>query len=226
MAMSNIKSQLENEKCFSFTDSRSTDCTLVEMETILRSPSGLYPKLLGASWSDLDSAIQRLHDSDGTVRAVGVFQVRHGTSRLARILARLARLPAEGEAVDVRLEVTSQEKSEEWRRTFAGRPLVSTQSYRPDGRLDGVMVERMGIVELRFRLEVVGGAINYHTVGAAVRFGSLHVPLPHWLSPCVTAWERAVGDMNQIHVSVNVTFPLLGRLISYEGLLTRVEAQQ
>src|SRR5215475_9681357 len=204
MAMSNIKSQLENEKCFSFTDSRSTDCTLVEMETILRSPSGLYPKLLGASWSDLDSAIQRLHDSDGTVRAVGVFQVRHGTSRLARILARLARLPAAGEAVDVRLQVTAREKSEEWRRTFAGRPLLSIQYYRPDGRLDGVMVERMGIVEMRFRLEVAGGSLNYQTVSAGLRFGSLYVPLPYWLRPCVTAWEKSVGAMNQIHVSVDV----------------------
>src|SRR5262245_17141880 len=140
--MSNIKPQRGKGKCFSFTVSRSTDCTLVEMETILLSPSGLYPKLLGASWSDLDNAIQRLHDSNGTVRAVGVFQVRHGSSRLARTLARLARLPAAGEAVDVWLQVTAREKSEEWRRTFAGRPLVSMQSYPPDGRLDGVMVER------------------------------------------------------------------------------------
>ena len=196
------------------------------METILRSPSGLYPKLLGSSWHDLDNEMQWFHGSGRTIHAVGVFQVRRGSNTLTRTLAQLARLPAAGEAVDVQLQVTTREENEEWRRTFAGRPLVSMQSYRPDGRLDGVMVERMGIVELRFRLEVVGGAINYHTVGAAVRFGSLHVPLPHWLSPCVTAWERAVGDMNQIHVSVNVTFPLLGRLISYEGLLTRVEAQQ
>jgi len=141
---------------------------------------------------------------------------------LARGIARLARLPTAGEAVDIKLQVTAREEGEEWRRTFAGRPLVSRQS----NRVNGLLVERMGIVELRFRLEVAGGSLNYQTVSAALLFGSLRVPLPYWLSPCVTAWERDVGDMNQIHVSVDVTFPLLGRLIAYEGMLTRVEAQR
>lgn len=163
--------------------------------------------------------MRRLHGSGETVRAIGVFRVLHGSNRLARTLARLALLPAAGEAVDVRLQVTAREEGEKWRRTFAGRPLVSMQSNRPDG----LLVERMGIVEIRFRLEVVGGALSYQTVSAALRFGSLRVPLLHWLSPCITAWERAVGD--QIHVSVDVTFPLLGRLIAYDGMLTQVEAQ-
>lgn len=145
---------------------------------------------------------------------------------MAPALARLAQLPAAGEAVDVRLQVTAREEGEEWRRTFAGHPLVSMQSNRPDGRLDGVMVERMGIVEMRLRLEVVGGALSFQTVSVALRLGSLHIPLPYWLSPRVTAWERAVDDRNQIHVSVNVTFPLLGRLIAYDGFLTQVEARR
>jgi hypothetical protein len=88
------------------------------------------------------------------------------------------------------------------------------------------MVERMGILEMRFRLEVAGRALNYRTLAAGLLLGSLRVPLPYWLSPCVTASERDAGDMNQIHVSVDVTFPLLGRLIAYEGMLTQVEAQR
>jgi hypothetical protein len=184
--------------------------------------SGLYPKLLGVSWSDMDNAMRRLHSSDGTVRAVGVFNVHHGDNRLARALARLAGLPAAGEAVDVGLEVSAREDGEEWRRTFAGHHLVSTQSYRSDG----LLVERMGIVEMRLRLEVAGEALSYQTVSAALLFGPLRLPLPHWLSPCVTAWERPVGDTNQIHVSVEVSFPLFGRLIAYDGMLTQIEAQR
>jgi hypothetical protein len=137
-------------------------------------------------------------------------------------MARLARLPEEGEAVDVRLQVTAREEGEEWRRTFSGHPLVSMQSHRGAG----LLAERTSIVEMRFRLEVVSGALSYQTVSVALRFGSLRIPLPYWLSPSVAAWEKAVDNMNQIHVSVDVTFPLIGRLISYEGLLTQVEAQR
>jgi hypothetical protein len=192
------------------------------MDTILRYPSGLYPKLLGVSWPDLDIAIQRLHDLSETVHAAGVFQVRHGNNKLARMLARIARLPAAGEAVDIYLQVTAQEEGEEWRRAFAGRPLVSMQSEEGGG----LLVERMGIVEMRFQLGVAGGALNYQTVDAALRFGSLRVPLPRRLGPCVMACEKAVGGMNQIHVSVDVTFSLIGRLIAYDGILTQVETKQ
>lgn len=188
----------------------------------MNAPSRLYQKLLGASWHDLDVALRRLHDSGETVRAVGVFRVRRGSGRLARALARLGRLPAAGEAVDVRLQVTVREGAEEWRRTFAGRPLVSAQSNLGAG----LLAERMGIVEMRFLLEAVGGALNYQTVSVALRLGYLRVPLPYWLSPCVTAWEKAVDDTNQIHVSVDVSVPLLGRLIAYDGILTQVEAQR
>jgi Domain of unknown function (DUF4166) len=188
----------------------------------MKAPSRLYQKLLGASWSDLDVVLRRLHDSGETVRAVGVFRVRLGNNRLARTAARLARLPAAGEAVDVRLQVTAQEEGEEWRRTFAGRPLVSMQYDRGAG----LLMERLGTVEMLLRLEVGGGALSYQTLSAALRLGFLRVTLPYRLSPYVTAWEKAVGDTNQIHVSVDVTMPLLGRLIAYEGILTQVEAQQ
>jgi hypothetical protein len=90
----------------------------------------------------------------------------------------------------------------------------------------GVLVERMGIVEMRFRLDVAGGTLNYQTISAALRLVFLRVPLPRWLGPHVTARERGVGEMNQIHVSVEVSVPLLGRLISYGGILTQVEARQ
>jgi uncharacterized protein DUF4166 len=188
----------------------------------MKAPSKLYQKLLGASWPDLDVALRRLHDSVETVRAVGRFRVRRGSNWLARTMARLARLPAEGEAVDVRLQVTAQEECEVWLRTFAGRPLVSIQYDRGAG----LLVERFGLMEMLLRLEVGGGALSYQTAGAALRIGPLRISLPCRLSPYVVAWEKAVGDTNQIHVSVDVILPLLGRLIAYDGILTQVEAQQ
>jgi hypothetical protein len=191
------------------------------METSLRSGSGLYPTLLGDTWWCLDGAVQRLHASWTLVQAVGTFRVRQGSNELARTLARLAQLPTAGEAVHTELLVTPRDEGEEWRRSFAGRPLVSLQSGRPDG----LLLERMGLVEMRFRLKVVGGGLAYQSTSASLCLGSLRVPLPRWFSPCVTARESTAGDGDQVAVSVEVRVPLLGFLIAYEGNLTRIEVQ-
>jgi hypothetical protein len=190
------------------------------METIPRPPPGLYQRLLGASWDQLDETVRRFHGEGTLVRAAGTFQVRHGSRRLVRWLAWLLRLPAAAEAVEVHLVVNPVQQGEEWRRTFAGRPLVSMQT---EGR-GGLMAERMGLTETRFRLEVVEGALLYQSRGAALRLGPLCLPLPGWLSPRVTASEKA-GAGGQVHVCVEVRLPLLGLLVSYQGVITRSEAQ-
>jgi hypothetical protein len=179
-------------------------------------PSGLYPDLLGDSWARLHRAVQSLHDTTTPVRAVGVFRVRRGSNRLARALAWLARLPKAQEAVAIELWVTPRADGEEWRRSFAGRPLVSRQA----ARRDGLLAERMGGVETRFRLAVADGALSYQTVSAALCLGPLRVPLPRWVRPRATAWERPAGQKDQLSISVEVYLPGLGLLIAYEGTLT------
>jgi hypothetical protein len=187
------------------------------MAVMVRIPSGVYPEILGDSWHDLDEAIRCVHDTgSATVRATGVFRILQGSNRLVRWLARFAGLPAAGEAVAVHLVICAKECGEEWRRTFDGRPLLTTQFRDGDA-----LVERLGIVALRFRLTVRAGALYYETTRTALCLGWLRLPLPRWLGPRVTACERADGD--QIQVRVDVDAPLLGRLLVYEGRLTRSE---
>jgi hypothetical protein len=52
----------------------------------------------------------------------------------------------------------------------------------------------------------------------ALCLGWLRVPLPRWLGPRITACES--GERDQVHVSVDVQVPLLGRLLAYQGTLT------
>lgn len=191
------------------------------METTRRSPSGLYPQVLGSSWNELDESVQWLHGQGRIVRATGTFRVCHGSNRLLRFLARLARLPAAGEAVDLQLIITPLNQGEEWRRTFAGRLLVSTQWKQAAA----LLAERMGPLEMQFRLEVVRGGLHYRTKRVTLCLGPLRVPLPYWLAPCVTAWERPSGARERTHVDVEATLPLVGLLIAYEGTVTRAEAQ-
>lgn len=180
-------------------------------------PTALYPRLLGASWLELPDAVRGLHSQGEIVHAAGKFQVRHG-GWLARGLVRLAHMPAAGDNVDVRLTITPSERGEEWRRLFAGRSLVSWQGPRSAGGL----VEYWGTMEIAFRLWVERGMLRYRSDRASLRLGPMRIPWPRWLAPRVTACERAIDERPQI--CVEVVLPVIGLLISYEGMVVRTEA--
>lgn len=178
----------------------------------------LYLDLLGDRWDALSERVQRLHTPGATVRASGTFCVCRGANWLARLAATLAGLPAECAVVAVHLVVTPGGNHEEWRRYFGGRPFVSTQ-YANNGSL----IERIGLSEVRFQLDVIDGALQYQSTRVWLRAGLLRLPLPRWLSPRLTASEKA--DETGVRVSVEVRVPLLGRLVAYDGLLTEIEAE-
>jgi hypothetical protein len=184
------------------------------------SSSDLYAQIVGSRWNDLDEAVRRLHETGMALHVTGTFRVRRGNNRLVRFLAMLGGLPHANEAVEMRLIVTRLEHGEEWRRSFAGKPMISTQWNHPNG----LLVERMGPLQLRFQLNVVDGALGYQTRGVALCLGPLRIPLPSWLAPNVTAWEKPTGDPNRVQVAVESRLPILGMLISYEGTVTRTEA--
>ena len=182
-------------------------------------PVPLYLRLLGAAWADLDEALRQAHLDGEKLRLSGTFRIRYGKGRVARLAAIILRLPAAGEAVVTRLTVLRTASGEKWTRRFAGSALITTQSVAADG----TMRERFGLIEISCRLEAGGGAIHYHQVGAAICLGGLRLPLPRWLWPVVDGTEEAHGP-DATHVSVRVTVPLIGHLISYDGIVRREAA--
>jgi len=203
-----------------FPESETAFQTGVPASEVPGAARGLYRMLLADSWENLNPPVRCLHRSRPITRATGVFQVRQGSSWLCRALGRLARLPTSADAVNVQLVVTSTGAGEEWRRLFGGKPMISLQSARPDGRL----AERMSLLELHFRLKVVAGALHYEPTGSALCLGRLRVPLPLRLGPRVIASEQSVPGSDQIEVAVEVGLPLFGLLISYGGRLAVCEA--
>jgi hypothetical protein len=176
--------------------------------------AGLYERLVGDGWGALDEPVRRFHLC---ARGEGLFAVRRGRGRFARVVARLMGLPEGGEAVPLRLSVEPHGGGERWRRNFAGREFVTEQGEHAGA----LMAERTGPFELLFRLGVEGGALAYRQEGAFLRVSKLRVRLPRLLAPRVEAWERA--DEGGVRVSVCVTAPLTGQLISYEGLVRTEE---
>ena len=179
---------------------------------------GLYPRLLGPAWETLDEAVRRMHTVGEGVAVRGFFRVWRAPGLPARVLCRLGRLPPPGEAVETRLVVTGDGERELWTRSFAGRPLVSAELAGGDG----VLVERLPPVELRFRLEAQAGALHLRQVGAALRFAGLRVPLPAFLAPQATARETPAGG-GAVRVEVAVRAPLLGPIFGYEGTVELTE---
>ncbi|HVF59911.1 MAG TPA: DUF4166 domain-containing protein [Thermoanaerobaculia bacterium] len=153
--------------------------------------------------------MRRAHTSSS---ARGSFRVWCAPGLAARALCRLVRLPPAGEAVDTRLSVTTEGEGERWVRSFGERLLTSDGTA---GR-DGLLVERVPPVELRFRLEPEAGALRFRQVGAALRLGRLRLPLPGFLVPRVSAREAPAGD-GAVRVEVTVRAPLLGPIFGYEG---------
>jgi hypothetical protein len=175
--------------------------------------SSLYPRLLGPAWFDLDPVIRRMHLPGRVV--ISAFEIRHGNGLVARVVRSALRLPTADDARDTRLVITRDARTERWTRTFGRRSLVTIQRALADGSL----AERIGPLELRFRLHVAGGALSYVQAGAALTVGRWGLPLPLWIAPRVEAREEREDGGDGAHVRVRVSAPMIGFLMSYEGCL-------
>lgn len=187
-----------------------------------RSPltPSLYQRLMGSAWAGLDEEIRQEHKGDARLCRRGLFRVQHGTSRIARFLITVLRLPSEASEVRVELVVTPLKHGEMWMRRFGDKSFVTIQAERAGG----VLSERLGMVELRLRLEASNGALLYRSIGAAMCVGRLSVSLPAFLAPRVEARE-AINGIDRTSVSVAVTLPIAGLLFSYQGDTEKEEAE-
>jgi hypothetical protein len=175
---------------------------------------GLYQRLLGAAWHDLAEPVRRSHADSSEVRCTGEFRIRHGAHPGARLIAQIARLPRESGCAAARLRIVPTEGGERWERFFDGRAFTSRQ--RAEG---GLLVERVGAAEYRFRLAAEDGALIYRAAGVALRIGPLRLFLPSFVTPRAAGKEES--REGRAHIFVEVSLPLIGRLIEYEGFLER-----
>ena len=174
---------------------------------------GLYRRLLGPRWDALGPAVRRAHADGGELVGVGTFVVEHGVGPLVRLLVGCNAAPPISDACPVRVTVRPSGRGELWHRQLAAMRLVTVQ--RADAR--GVLIERLGPLEFRFRLAVADGELVYRQVGLELRLGRARFRVPNRLAPRVSAQERADADGISTNVSVVVTTPAGALLFSYGG---------
>jgi len=172
----------------------------------------LYSAVLGKDWLALSENVRCAHAAGGELR--GVFRITYGAGWAARKLARWSDLPPAAEAAETRLQISSEDAGERWERSFNGAAFT-TRQWR--GK-DGLLVERFGEWEFHFKLRVQEGNLFYDQSGARLCLGACHFPMPRACAPLIFAQEVPDGAA-RVLVTVTVTLPLVGRLISYEGYL-------
>jgi hypothetical protein len=178
--------------------------------TLGNGPAGLYAELLGSAWATVPAIVRRLHQEG---RARGEVTIERGRSRPARWLGHLLGFPPSGENVATSLSVLRRGEEQVWSRRFGEHTLVSRQRLCPGG----LLAERFGLFECRFRLRPTARGIDYDLVGAVLVLGGLRLPLPRSLSPRGGATTWALEDA--MGLDVRLRAPLFGRVLSYHGLV-------
>lgn len=162
----------------------------------------------GEAFADLPDIVRRAHS--GRARLAGRVRVRRG-SLLAGMIADALDLPRAGDAVEMTVESEHRPECMIWNRTIGGRPFRSRFAFEQGG-----LAESVGPFRLLLMLVVAEGRLHYRLT--SVRLFGLR--WPHWLAPRLEAWEGAADGRYQF--AVEVSLPLLGRLVRYEGRLDLV----
>ena len=169
----------------------------------------VYRRVLGARFDSLDPAVQRLHSLQGQQRLDGRCTIVGAESRLGRAIARIVGLPRAAEQTAFTFEINADDSEETWTRHFPRRSMRSRLRAGSNGEL----IERLGIVRLRFTLAVADGALTMRL--DAVRVAGM--PWPRAWLPMV--WAREHGDGERFHFDVGARLGRLGLLVAYRGHL-------
>ncbi len=159
---------------------------------------GLYAGALGAAAACVDPWVRALHLGTGDVVATGLLRRRRWRTR---------------DEVPVLLWISRDGCRETWRRYLGDTALVTHHEPGPDGTVR----ERVGVLELTFRPEVIDGGIRFDHVATALLFGGRRLRLPPAIGPRVRARVRP-GELGA-RVAVAVSVPLIGPVLTYHGEL-------
>ena len=179
------------------------------------SSSTIVSDWFGPHFSALYPLLQELHLQGGMLK--GEVQLGFGRGAagwLGRRLARKMGLPARASRLPLQVDISHSPDALVWARQFGGEPLPMVSQFEPIGRWpDGHWRERTGALRFKLTVDVQDGGWSGRVLGA-----SLHgLPVPVGLLPRSHAFKRVEGGAYRFEVALIA--PVLGRLLSYGGLL-------
>lgn len=199
---------------------REFACHRIDAELLCRRIPSPFEAILGADFARLPEPVRRLHSLSEHTVAAGLADIDAAPGLPAHLLCRLAGLPQSGCNVAVLVEFQVNEHGGEyWLRQFGRRRYAG--AMRAGQAADtGLLVERFGPFHLLHRLTASPGGLAWHLI----RWRLLGIPLPRWTLPAVECLESAEGE--RFRFDIDVSFPIIGRVIHYRGWLVPIEPSQ
>lgn len=172
----------------------------------------LYRRALGPSYERQSRAGQALHDA-GPSHWQGRCAVAGAETAVGRFLAWLFQLPAATEDAAIAVDFEMSGGGEVWTRRIGGRVMRSRQ-FIGVRKPSGWIVERFGVLDFDLELRVEEGELVLVMRGMCC----CGLALPRALWPGIEATERE--EKGRFRFDVQISLPLVGRLVRYRGWLT------
>ncbi|RZJ05850.1 MAG: SDR family NAD(P)-dependent oxidoreductase [Brevundimonas sp.] len=174
----------------------------------------IHARAIGPAFDDLPEPIRGLHETPGRSLWRGRAMTEGASGPLAALVARIVGFPSAQAECPVEVSIDADGDRSIWRRRIGGHAFKSELS-RP--RAGGRVSERFGPMTMDLSLTPEDGRLVYRVLGW--RIGP--APLPHGLAPRTRAFEE-VDDQGRFVFDVEISAPLIGRLVRYRGWLERV----
>lgn len=173
----------------------------------------IFARAVGPDFDALPEAIRALHEAPGRSLWRGEAMTEGAAGPLAALVARIVGFPTAQANCPAEVTVEADGERSVWRRRIGGHAFASVLS---SPRAGGRVRERFGPLGMELSLTPEGERLVYRVEGW--RLGP--IPLPRALGPSTRAHEEVDAE-GRFVFDVEISLPLIGRLVRYRGWLVR-----
>lgn len=174
----------------------------------------IFARAIGPDFDGLPPAIRALHETPGRSLWRGEALTEGAAGPLAALVARIVGFPTAQAACPAEVLIEADGDRSVWRRRIGGHAFASVLSHPRDG---GRVQERFGPLSMDLMLTPEGERLVYRVEGW--RLGP--ISLPRVLAPLTQAHEEVDAE-GRFVFDVEISLPLIGRLVRYRGWLVRL----